>query len=403
VNFNYVGYNKARQIVRGVTSAPSQEAAAETLVQSGCRVISLQPVTSFIPDWKALFPSLFRIKVETVIMFSRQMALLLESGIGIIQCLELLREQSSGRNFKRILGEVISELRRGNQLSAALGKHPESFPPIYCRSLSVGEQTGSLETVLRQMADYMEKEAIAVKDIKNALKYPGVVAVVAAIVVGVIVIFVLPSFTSLYSTLDIELPLLTRLLLSSVSWLADNGLYLMGAVLIIALAIFAYTKSPEGRYNWDNLSLKLPQLGRIRHLDELSHCCRSMALLFRAGLPLPEVMTLVIDSSKNRVVKRVLSDAQQGMLKGEGLSRPMSKSKLFLPLMVQMVKVGEETGNLDVTLTAVAQHFENEARDKMRSLIGLIQPATTLAIGVVVAFISLSLISAMYSMYGQVT
>jgi len=402
VDFNYVGYTEARKIVKGVTSAASEEAAVEALVSRGYRVLSLKPVTSFTPNWKEMFPFLFRVKPEVVIMFSRQLALLLESGIGIVQCLELLIAQASNRNLKRVLGEVISELRSGNQLSTALGKHPESFSPIYCRSLSVGEQTGSLETVLRQMADHLEKEEAAAKEVKNALKYPMIVAVVAVIVIGIIVTFVFPAFASLYSLLEVELPLTTVLLISAVEWLTNNGLYLIAAVLIIALLVFAYTKTPGGRFNWDNLSLRLPLLGWVRHLDELAQCCRSMSLLFRAGLPLPEVMSLVIDSSKNRVVRKVLADAQQDMLKGEGLSRPMAKSKLFLPLMVQMVKVGEETGNLDVTLTAVAQHFEAEARDKMRSLIGLIQPATTLAIGVVVAAVALSLISAMYSIYGQV-
>jgi len=256
--------------------------------------------------------------------------------------------------------------------------------------------------VLRQMADYMEKEAEAAKEVKNALKYPVIVSIVAVIVIGVIITFVLPAFTSLYSLLDVELPLATRLLLSTVEWLTNYGSYLMGAVLLIILLVFAYTKTPAGKFAWDGLALRLPLLGWVRHLDELAHCCRSMSLLFRAGLPLPEVMSLVIDSSKNEVVKKVLTDTQEDMLKGEGLSRPMAKSKLFLPLMVQMVKVGEETGNLDVTLLAVAKDFETEAEDKMRSFIGFIQPAITLIIGIVVAFIALSLISAMYSMFGQV-
>jgi len=195
---------------------------------------------------------------------------------------------------------------------------------------------------------------------------------------------------------------MTRLLLSTVDWLNSYALYLMLAVLIIAGLGFIYIKTPEGRLQWDRLALRLPLLGRVSHLNELAHCCRSMALLFRAGLPLPEVMSLVIDSCDNRVVKGVLINVRQDMIKGEGLSRPMAKSRLFLPLMVQMVGVGEETGNLDVTLLAVAQNFETEAEDKMRSIIGLIQPAVTLIIGSVVAFIAASLVSAMYSVYGQV-
>ncbi|GAI94806.1 unnamed protein product [marine sediment metagenome] len=163
-------------------------------------------------------------------MFFRQLALLLESGTNIVTSLDMLRAQTSDRNLKRVLSEAVSDLRVGNQLSAALGKHPESFPPICCRSLSVGEQTGSLETVLRQMADYMEKEITATKEIKNALRYPVIVSIVAIIVIGVIVTFVLPAFTGLYSLLGIELPLMTRLLLSIVGWFTNYGLYLVAAV-----------------------------------------------------------------------------------------------------------------------------------------------------------------------------
>jgi len=402
MDFTYLGYTEDRKMVKGTISASSQEIAGQILAHSGCRVLSLKPVTPFTPSWEKIFPFLYHINPEVIIMFSRQLALLLESGLDIITSLELLRTQASNRNLKRVLGDAISDIRSGNRLSVALGKHPESFPPMYCRSLGVGEQTGDLETVLRQMADYMEKENTAAKGIKNALKYPAVVGIVALIVIIVIVTFVLPAFTSLYSQLAIELPLMTRLLLSTVDWFTNYGLYLIGTVLITAGLGFVYIKTPEGRLQWDRLALRLPLLGRVSHLSELAHCCRSMALLFRAGLPLPEVMSLVIESSDNRVVRKVLTDVQQDMLKGEGLSRPMAKSPLFLPLMVQMVAVGEETGNLDVTLLAVAQTFETEAEDKMRSLIGLIQPTLTVIIGLVVGFIALSLISAMYSVFGQV-
>lgn len=403
MNFNYLGYTEARELVKGIVDASSQEAAVETLVQRGYRVISLKPVTSFKPNWREMFPSLFRIKPEVIIVFSRQLALLLESGVNIIQCLELLGAQATGRNLKRVLDEVVSDIRRGEQLSVALSKHPESFSNIYCKSLSVGEQTGSLEVVLKQMADYMEKELTARKEVKNALKYPMVIAVVAFVVVVVIVTFVLPAFANLYSLLDVELPAMTRILMSTADWLGSNGLYLFAGIFVVGLSVFAYTKTPAGKFRWDGLALKLPLLGRVRRLDELARCCRSMSLLFRAGLPLPDIMSMTIDSCENRVVKKVLADVRQDMLKGEGLSKPMAKSPLFLPLMVQMVKVGEETGNLDATLTTVAQYFEAEARDKMRALIGFIQPAITLIIGVVVGIIVLSLVSAMYSMYGQVT
>ena len=151
----------------------------------------------------------------------------------------------------------------------------------------------------------------------------------------------------------------------------------------------------------DKLALSLPLLGQVNRLNWLANCCRSISLLFRAGLPLTEIMPLVANGTSNRLLAKGLIDVHQDMLRGEGLSQPMAKNNLFLPMMVQMVKVGEETGNLDVTLLAVAQSYETDAEDKTRSLIGLIQPAMTLIIGLVVGVIALSLVSAMYSIYGQ--
>jgi len=402
MDFSYLGYDESKKIVKGTVSAASEEIAGRVLAHSGYRVLTLEPVTQFMPDWEKSFPSLFRAKPAEIIMFSRQLALLLESGIDIVTALELLRTQASNRQLKRVLGDVISDLRSGNRLSVALDKHPKVFPAIYRRSLGVGEQSGGLEIVLRQVADYMERENTTAKGVKNALRYPAIVSVVAVIVIAVLIVFVLPAFIDLYSSLGAELPLATKMLLGAMEWLTKYGLYLIGVMGFFGVFIFAYIKTPAGRYEWDKLTFKLPLMGRVIHLNELARCCRSMSLLFRAGLPLPEIMYLVIESTSNAMMKKTFTDVRQDMIKGEGLSRPMAKHELFLPMMVQMVGVGEETGNLDVTLLSVAQSYEAESEDKTHSLVGLIQPAMTIIIGLVVAFIALSLVSAMYSVYGQV-
>ncbi len=398
--YQYVAYNEQGEIVKGKLSAPGEEAAAELLSYAGYRLINLKP---FVPFFSAdrLSRHFFRVKPSEIILFYRQLALLLESGINIVTSLELLQGQMSNRLLKKVTGEVIADLRSGNQLSSALSKHPVVFPPLYCRSLSVGEQTGSLEIMLRQVADYIEKETNATKSIKSALMYPVIAAVVTVIVVGVLVTFVLPAFSSLYDSLGAQLPALTRAIIDIANSLRSHGLYIILALGIITGIALAYIKTPEGKYKWHKLLISLPLLGRVNHLNELARCCRNIALLFRAGLPLTEIMPLVIQSSGNKVIAQALADVQQDMLNGEGLSQPMAKNELFLPMMVQMVKVGEETGNLDTSLIAVAQSYEAEAADRTRSLIGLIQPMMTLIIAAVVGLIALSLVSAMYSIYGQ--
>ena len=400
MTYQYVAYNESGQIVKGKLSAASEEAATELLGYAGYRAVNLKLFVPFLNVDK-LTAGLFRVNPNEIILFYRQLAMLLESGIDIIAALELLRLQAANRALKKVLGDVIADLRSGSQLSVALAKHAAVFPPIYCRLLGVGEQSGDLETVLNHLADYMEKEIATSKETKNALLLPVITAVVTVVVIGVLVTFVLPSFGKLYQSLGAELPLATRLLINTANQIQSNIAYILLAAAAIIGGLAVYFRTQGGRYRWDEILLKLPFVGQLTHLNELARFCRSMSLLFHAGLPLTEVVSLIARGSRNRVLSQALADVQQGMVKGEGLSGPMSKNKLFLPMMVQMVRVGEETGNLDTTLLAVARSYEAEAEDRTRRLISLIQPAMTLVIGLVIGLIAFSLTSAMYSMYGQ--
>jgi len=398
--YQYVAYNDNGEIVKGKLSATNEEVATEQLNYAGYQAITLKPFTPLI-SLNKLVASLSPAKPAEIIFFYRQLAMLLESGIDITACLELLQGQASNRTLRKALGDVISDLRSGNQLSAALSKHPQVFPPVYCRLMGVGEQGGNLELVLKQIADYMEKEVDTVKHVKSALMYPIITSVVTLAVIGVLAVFVLPTFGSLYNSLGIDLPPLVGILIATTGTIQDYGLYIALAALILAGLALIYIKTPNGRYKWDRFILSLPLVGRIRHISELARYCRSMSLLFSSGLPINEAISLIVEGSGNRAMAKALADVQQDMVKGEGLSRPMVKNRLFLPMMVQMVKVGEETGNLDVTLLAVARSYEAEAEDKTRSLVALIQPAMTIIMGLIVGLITLSLTSAIYAMYGQ--
>ena len=401
MDYQYIAYTADKRLVRGKLSATNDEAAANLLSYGGYQVVSLKVVTPFF-DREKLFSRFSRMKSREIIMFSRQLALLLESGTDIVTSLELLQNQTTNRTLKNVIGNVASDIRGGSSLSTALSKHPRAFPEIYYRSIAAGEQSGNLEIVLRQMADYLERGALTQKKIQSALTYPIMLLVVTIIVVGILIIFVLPSFVNLYSAFGAKLPAVTRMVLDLGEWLTHYGLYLiLGVVAVFALG-YIYSRTPTGKYQIDKLMLTLPVIGRINQLSELSRCCRTMALLFKVGLPLPEIMAMALRGSSNRVVVEALTVIQQELIRGEGLSKPMAKRKLFLPLMVQMVGVGEETGNLDNTLTTVAQSYEVEADDRTSTAVGLLQPALIVIIAVVVGFVVVALISAMYSIYGQV-
>jgi type IV pilus assembly protein PilC len=401
MEFQYVAYTEDKRLVKGKLSATSEEAALNLLSYGGYQTVSLKEVVPFF-NLQKLAARFTRVKPKEIIMFSRQLALLLESGTDIVTSLELLQSQVTNRSMKVVLGEVASDIRGGSSLSAALGKHPRAFPELYSRTLAAGEQGGNLEVVLRQMADYLERSSTTEKKIKNALTYPVIVAVVAFIVIAVLVTFVLPAFTGLYSSLGANLPGTTQLLISVSDWLIKYGVFLLLGIVALAVVGFLYIRTPAGKYQFDKLMLTIPVIGRINLLSELSRCCRTIALLFKVGLPLPEVMSQAIHGTNNTVLRKALTEVQQELIRGEGLSKPMAKRNVFLPLMVQMTSVGEETGHLDTTLATVAQTYEVEADDRTSSAVGLIQPAITVIIGVVIAFIAISLVSAMYSIYGQV-
>jgi type IV pilus assembly protein PilC len=400
MDYQYVAYTEDKRLVKGKLSATSEEAAINLLSYGGYQTVSLKVVTPFFNTEK-MAARFTRVKPREIIMFSRQLALLLESGTDIVTSLELLQSQVTNHTLRRVLGDVAADIRGGSSLSAALSKHPRAFPELYHRTIAAGEQGGNLEIVLRQMADYLERGATTEKRIKNALTYPIIVAVVAVVVISILVTFVLPAFTSLYSKLGADLPLTTRLLISISDWLIDYGLFVLIALVAVTAVGYFYVKTPAGKQQWDKLLLSLPIIGRINLLSELSRCCRTMSLLFKVGLPLPEVMTQAIHGTNNSIIRKSLTEVQQELIRGEGLAKPMSKRKIFLPLMVQMAGVGEETGNLDNTLATVAQTYEVEADDRTSSAVGLIQPAITVIIGLLVAFLAIGLVSAMYSIYGQ--
>ena len=401
MNYHYVACSESNRIVKGKLSAPNEEAAAGMLAYSGYRVLSLKEAIPFFAAGK-LGAQFSAIKPTELVMFSRQLALLIESGTDAVTSIELLQAQATNRSFKKILAEVLSDVRGGSALSEALSRHPRVFSQVYHRLVSVGEQTGNLETVLRRAADYIERIAITQKSVKNALIYPIIVLIVAILVIAVMVTFVLPAFSDLYSTFGVELPATTRALLAITDWTQHYGLWLLAAMIIAVVAGFAYTRTPAGKYQWGKLSLTLPQVGRINLLNELSRCCRNIALLYGSGLPLPEIMTLLIQGTRNKVMAKALTEVQKSMIAGAGLSGPMAKNKVFLPLMVQMTAVGEQTGNLDNTLNTVAESYETESDDRTKTMVALITPGMTLFIGLVVGFIALAMISAMYSIYGQV-
>jgi type IV pilus assembly protein PilC len=401
MQYKYVAYNEQKQLVNGKVDAPNETVAQDMLTLSGFKTVSLKVAKPLLKiDMDKVRGT--TVNNKEIIMFSKQLALMIESGFDIAASLDLLESQITNRSLKRIVGEITSDIRNGMKPSQAFAKHPVAFSSLYCRTISVAEETGNLEKALRQMAEHIEKNANSAKKVKGALMYPIMVFVLMIIVVIVMVTFIMPAMQGLYDELGADVPLPAKILLSITDFLRASGLYMIGGMVLLVVVAFALTRSQEGKYQRDKLMLRMPLLGKIIVMSELARVAATISTLFRAGVPLPEVMTLASQSCENRFIARALTDVRQEMLQGQGLARPMSQRAIFPPLLVQMASVGESTGNLDNTMDTVAVSYGMEADERTSTMTGLITPIAGIIMGGMVGFLAVALMSTMYGMMGQI-
>ena len=400
ISYRYEALNDQGKLVKGTIKAGGEIEAERSLIEKGYRPIHVELVPSMFSLEEA-FPSFFAVKPRDIIIFSRQLATLLKSGISLLPALEILSGQAAtSRAFKKVMESMIVDLRGGSSFTQSLAKHPKVFSEIYCRTLAVGEQAGSLEMVLHRMADYQEKQGAVSKKIGAALSYPMTILVVGLVVGVIMMTVVLPKMLTLFTTMSVELPLPTRILMGTTNFMTKNILGIIIAGAVIAIAIIWMMKQPSGRRFLDRMKLRAPLIGPPTLMSELARFCRSASVLIGAGLSLQEIMEVVPQASNNMFIRNALNELKERLLLGEGLSAPMSRISLFPPLLVQMVQVGEESNTLDFTLGVVADFYEEMAEEKTTAMTGMIGPMATIVIALFVGFIAVSVLMPMYSITG---
>jgi type IV pilus assembly protein PilC len=401
ISYRYEAVDQQGRLIKGTLKAAGEIEAERILIQRGYRPINVEITPSMFSLEEAL-PSLFQVKPRDVILFSRQLATLLRSGISLLPALEILGEQATtGRAFRKILASLVDELRSGGAFTQALSKYPKVFSEIYVKTIAVGEQSGSLEMVLNQMADYLEKQGALAKKVSSALTYPIMVIGIGIVVVGILMVVVMPQMIDVFSAMDVALPLPTRILIAISNFVSTNPLYLLIAGSVLAAVAIWMVKQPTGRRLLDHLKLKTPLVGPPILLSELARLSRTTSVLIAAGLNLQEIMSILPQSTSNRFIQEALNQVSEGLLLGEGLAEPMSRIEIFPPLMVQMVNVGEESNTLDFTMGVVADFYETTSEEKMATMVGMIGPISTIAIAGLVGMIAISVIMPMYALTGS--
>jgi len=400
-SYRYTALNAKGKLIKGTVKALNEGLASNMIAERGHNLVSIQ----VIPAWYSLdqmLPSLFAVKPQEVINFSRQLATLLEAGISILPAIESVRQQASSRGLKRVLGEIINDLGSGLSFSEALTKHPKVFNEIYTKTVRVAESTGDIHEMLRQLAGHLENGDVTRKRIKKALMYPAVLSVVGVVVGLVLMVTVLPELIKIFDVMSVELPMATRILIALTDFLKAYQLYLLVVAVLIGLMVVYLIKLPAGRRWLDRFILRAPVIGAPIHSSELGRFSRTASVLLGAGLALQEVMDLLPSTSGNSAIREALEQVKAELVRGDGVAEPMMRrGHIFPKLLTQMVKVGEDSNNLSYTLGVVADFYEGDANEKISGFVGKIAPTMTIVMGGVVAFLAMAIIMPMYQLSGS--
>jgi type IV pilus assembly protein PilC len=343
-----------------------------------------------------------RVPRKEIMHFSRQMAAFIAAGIPVLDALEVIHDEASNKLFRTALSDMIASLRAGDTFAGAAAAHPEAFPPFYIGILRSAEVTGSLDTVLAQLSTYIERDLEARQKIVNALVYPAIVLAMSVVTVLVMTVFVLPRFKTFFQSLHAKLPLATRLLIDVTNVLSTYWYAFVGFVLLLLVLMALSVRTRRGREVRDSLLLRLPVFSDLVRFAVLERFCRVLSSMVIAGVPLPEALVVTSEATNNTVFQHALGGVREAMVRGEGLAGPIAATGLFPAAARQMFKVGEETGTLDDQLETTAVYFERELNYKITRFTSLFEPAVIVAIGLLVGFVAIALVSAMYGIYRQI-
>jgi type IV pilus assembly protein PilC len=397
-SYRYSALDEAGKKVSGTEAAASTGAAHLALIERGLQPLEVSAKNSILKFeiTKKMVPR------QDVMNFTRQLAVFMKAGIPIMEALEVIVEETQSKLLRKVIFELIDSLRAGDTFATAASAHPEAFPNFYVGILESAELTGNLDEVLNQLADYIERDQKARSKITAALIYPAVVAGMSVVTVLVLTVFVLPRFTVFFKSLNAKLPFITVMMMDASSFMLHWWYAELAFVIIIVVGYTAMRRSDRGRAQLDGLLLKLPVVGQLTQTAILERVCRILSSMLKAGVDLPRSMAVTADSANNAVYHKALEGVREAMMEGQGLAGPIARTGLFPGAARQMFRVGEETGTLDQQLDVAAEYYNRELETKLERATALFEPAIIIFMGVVVGFVAVALISAMYGIYNQV-
>lgn len=389
--FSYRGTDMQGVISEGAIEAPDEQAAVERLKNVG-----IIPLKVFIPG-KGLKQSLsLKVSRGDILSFTNELSALLEAGLPLDRSLNILAGIAESKQNQAVIQDILRSIREGSSFSDALLKHPKVFSRLYVNMIRAGEAGGILVEVLSKLNEFLESTKELKEQVLTSMIYPVILVSTGGLSIIILLTYVLPKFSVIFSDLGSSLPLSTQILLTISQWLKSYWWIGLGLLVIGGYFFRLYIHSEQGRLHWDRLKLLLLK-DLIRKL-ETARFCRTLGTLLKSGVPLLQALNNARDVITNQVIATSLSDIFQGVKEGKGISLPLSKSAFFPPLALSMIKVGEETGQLDKMLMQVAVTYEKSLRVSIKRFVGFLEPAMILGMGIIIGFIVLSMLLAIFSM-----
>lgn len=396
--YQWRGRNARGQLVDGRVEADSTDAVAQQLMRLDITPIEIHASQERDGDprrWRHRL-GLDQPSANDLILFTRQMFTLTKAGVPIIHGLRNVSESTRNPVLRRGIEDVIDALESGRDLASGLAQNPKVFPPMFVSIVRVGENSGNLEQAFSQLTDYLELERDFRARLKQALRYPIMVITAMFIAVAILMVWVIPVFADFFSSHDAELPLPTQIIIGASNFTAEWWWVILMALVLALLAFRAWIRTETGRYRWDRIKLKFPVIGKILFEGTMARFARTFSMTYRSGVPLVQGLTLTARAVENEYIGQAVNDMRTGIERGESLSRTAAAAGLFSPLVLQMLSIGEETGDVDAMLTETAEFYEREVDYDLRNLSAYIEPILLVFLAVLVLILALGVFLPMW-------
>ncbi len=404
--FAYSGRTRGGQSVTGERIADTIDAAVAALRRDQIFVTRITPAKAKAEaagKKAAAGKTGKKVKAKNLAIFTRQFSVMIDAGLPLVQCLDILGSQEEDKNFAAVIGQTRGDVESGASLADAMRKHPRTFDPLFTNMVAAGEAGGILDTILKRLATYIEKAVKLTGQVKSAMIYPVAVIVIAALVVTVILWKVIPTFAQLFAGLGAELPLPTRVVIWLSNSLVSYFPFLLALIVGTGWGIAAYYRTDNGRHTIDRILLKTPILGDILRKIAVARFCRTLATLISSGVPILDGLEITAKTSGNAIIEDAVMLTRKSIERGETISSPLKETAVFPAMVVQMIGVGEATGALDTMLAKIADFYEEEVDAAVAGLLTLLEPVMIAFLGVVVGGIVIAMYLPIFDLISKLT